>query len=209
MSTNASTMKLRFSPTSPYVRKVMVTATEIGLADLIEKIPTNTQNPDDPIGKVNPLAKVPTLELEDGRILFDSPVICEYLDSLHDGPRVFPSAGAPRWQALQQQALGDGILDAAILAMLEGRRPEEKRWQPWVDKQLQKVRNAIAQLEAQSDELAGGGLTIGQITVACALGYIDFRFAGEQWQAGHPRLAAWYQGFSARPSMANNQPPEA
>lgn len=209
MSTNASTMKLRFSPTSPYVRKVIITAVETGQLDLIEQVPTNTQDPNDPIGKVNPLAKVPALELADGRVLFDSPVICEYLDSLHDGPRLFPAAGAPRWQALQQQALGDGILDAAILAMLEGRRPEEKRWQPWIDKQLQKVRNAIDQLEAQSGDLTGGGLTIGQVSVACALGYIDFRFASEQWQKSHPRLAEWYQGFAARPSMVKSRQPEA
>lgn len=203
------TLKLRYSPTSPYVRKVLVTAIETGQEGLIERVKTDTANPEDPIGKVNPLAKVPTLEFADGRILIDSPVICEYLDSLHDGPRLFPSAGEPRWQALHQQALGDGITDAAILAMLEGRRPEEKRWQPWVDKQLGKVRQGIDYLERHAEQLTGGGLTIGQIAVACALGYVDFRFSGVNWREGHPKLAKWYQGFAERRSMRDTRPPEA
>jgi glutathione S-transferase len=202
------TMKLRYSPTSPYVRKVLVTAIETGQAGAIERVPADTADPNDPLGKVNPLAKVPALELEDGRLLVDSPVICEYLDSLHDGPRLFPTGGEPRWQALLQQALADGILDAAVLCVMEGRRPEEKRWQGWLDKQMLKVRRTLDYLESHAEDLTGGGLTIGQITVGCALGYIDFRFAGEEWRGGHPRLAAWYEGFAKRPSMQETRPPQ-
>ena len=136
-------MRLRYSPTSPYVRKVSVCAIEFGLAERIERIPTDTLDPKTDLAEHNPLVKVPALVLEDGEVLYDSPVICEYLDSLHDGAKIFPPAGPERWTALRQQALGDGILDAAILCMLETlRRPEALRWRGWIDKQTGKVTRA-------------------------------------------------------------------
>lgn len=201
-------MKLRYSPTSPYVRKVAVTAIELGLAGRIERVPTNTQDPDSDLSHDTPLAKVPALVLDDGQALYDSPVICEYLDSLHDGLKIFPPTGAERWRALRQQALADGMLDAAILRLMENaRRPAEFRWQGWDDHQKAKVARGLDSLEAEAAAAAlDGPLTIGQITVGCTLGYLDFRYPQDAWRDGHPNLTAWYEGFAARASMADTVP---
>jgi glutathione S-transferase len=197
-------MKLRYSPTSPYVRKVMVAALETGLAERIERIPTAVlpTKPNEEVARENPLVKVPALTNDDGLVLYDSPVICEYLDTLHSGPKLFPPSGTARWIALRQQALGDGILDAAILGRYEIQRPKEYQWQDWIDAQLRKVRGALAalEIEVEAGEL-GGPLTIGQITVGCALGYLDFRYQSEEWRARQRRLAAWFDEFSKRKSM--------
>ena len=120
-------MLLRFLATSPYVRKVMVLALEAGLGDRIEKVPTSPQADEDSLIEHNPLSKVPTLVCDDGTVLYDSPVVCEYLDTLHDGPRFFPEGGKARWTALRRQALADGILDALVLRRYEGMRPAELR----------------------------------------------------------------------------------
>jgi glutathione S-transferase len=202
-------MKLRYSPTSPYVRKVMVVALETGLAERIERIPTMVAptKPNEEVARENPLVKVPALTTDDGMVLYDSPVICEYLDTLNEGPKLFPASGKARWLALRQQALGDGILDAAILGRYEVLRPEERRWQDWIDAQLRKVRGALAalEIEAEAGELAGP-ITIGQITIACALGYLDFRYASEEWRTKHRRLAAWCDEFSKRKSIELTKP---
>jgi glutathione S-transferase len=202
-------VKLRYSPTSPYVRKVMIVALETGLAARIEKVPV-TPVPTDPhreLAGENPLVKVPSLTTDDGTVLFDSPVICEYLDTLHSGAKLVPPAGAARWQALRLEALGDGILDAALLVRYEtALRPEEKRWPEWIDGQLFKMRSGVAALERDAASLAGP-LTIGQVTVGCALGYLDFRFAHEDWRGKHPLLAAWFKEFAARPAMRETAPP--
>ncbi len=202
-------MKLRYSPTSPYVRKVMVVALETGLAERIERLPTMVAptKPNDEVARENPLVKVPALTTDDGMVLYDSPVICEYLDTLHNGAKLFPAAGKPRWLALRQQALGDGILDAAILGRYEILRPKEYQWPDWIDAQLRKVRGALGALEIETEagEL-GGPLTIGQITVACALGYLEFRYASEEWRAKHRRLAAWFDEFSKRKSIELTKP---
>jgi glutathione S-transferase len=201
-------MKLRWSPASPYVRKVMVAAIEAGLEGRIEKVPTKVgpviENPE--LSRENPLIKIPSLVTDDGITLYDSPVICEYLDSLHSGAKLFPAAGAARWHALRQHALGDGILDAALLARYENTlRPENLRWKDWADGQMRKIRAGIAALEGELDKLSGP-VTIGQIAAGCALGYLDFRYASENWRARHPKLAAWYEGFAKRKSMQATQP---
>ena len=202
-------MKLRYSTTSPYVRKVSVTALELGLDGHIERVPTNTMDPKSDHAADNPLGKVPALITDEGDKLYDSPVICEYLDSLHDGAPLFPPAGAARWRALRLQALADGILDAAILRMLETRRrPEALRWEGWIKLQGGKIARALDQLEGEAEALAGP-LTIGQIAVGCALGYLDFRFPENAWRAARPALAAWYEGFSQRPSMQQTEPHES
>jgi glutathione S-transferase len=199
-------MRLRYSPTSPYVRKVSVTAIELGLGARIERIPTDTLDPASDLSEYNPLGKVPVLILEDGEVLYDSPVICEYLDSLHDGAKLFPPSGPERWSALRQQALGDGILDAAIDRMIESvRRPEALRWRGWIAKQAGKVTRALDQLEADAGGLDGPP-TIGRITVGCALGYLDFRFAEDAWRAKRPNLAAWEKDFAGRPAMRETVP---
>ena len=202
-------MKLRYSPTSPYVRKVMVVALETGLAERIERIPTMVAptKPNDEVARENPLVKVPALTTDDGMVLYDSPVICEYLDTLNEGQKLFPASGKARWLALRQQALGDGILDAAILGRYEILRPKEYQWQDWLDAQIRKVRGALAalEMEAEAGDL-GGPLNIGQITIACALGYLDFRYASEEWRSKHRRLAAWFDEFSKRKSIELTKP---
>jgi glutathione S-transferase len=199
-------MQLRYAATSPFVRKVLVIAIETGLADRIEKIaaPGSPLKPNREGPAAAPLAKIPALLTDDGQLLYDSPVICEYLDSLHGGARFFP-AGAARWTALQRQALADGILDAAITVRYETTlRPKELQWADWCDAQTGKWRAALDALE--QDRL-DDGFDIGHVTIACALGYLDFRFQSEGWRAARPRLAAWYAATAQRPSLKQTEPP--
>ncbi len=197
-------MKLCYSPTSPYVRKVVVCAAELGLSDRIELAPSGPQNAAE-LRQDNPLGKVPALVTDAGEALYDSPVICEYLDSLHDGEKLFPATGDARWRALRLQALGDGVLDAALLVVMEGRRPESERSPGFVELQRRKIGDALDALEADAGEL-GAALDIGAITVGCALGYLDFRLGGDGWRTGRPGLAAWYEDHARRPSMVASVP---
>jgi glutathione S-transferase len=202
-------MKLRYSPTSPFVRKVMVAAIETGLLDRIEKIPTSVAptKPNEDVARENPLVKVPALITDDGLVLYDSPVICEYLDSLHSGAKLFPASGNQRWVALRQQALGDGMLEAAILNRYEQLRPKEYQWPEWTDGQMRKVRGAVAALEIEANQgLLRGPLTIGLLTIGCALGYLDFRYASENWRQRAAGLARWYDDFAERPAMKQTVP---
>ncbi len=198
-------MKLRYSPTSPYVRKVTVTAHETGLHDRIQRVPTVTSDPASGLAKDNPLGKVPALILDDGQRIFDSPVICEYLDNLHGGAKIVPPTGPERWVALRRQALADGILDAAVLRLLEGRRPASEQSPAWIAKQKGAIDRALDALEGEAAEF-GDGVNIGHITVGVALGYLDFRFAGDKWRDRRPNLARWYERFAQRPSMAGTVP---
>lgn len=199
-------MLLRHSPTSPFVRKVTVTAAEVGLAERMTWKPTNPWDPNDDLPADNPLGKVPALVLDNGETLYDSGVICEYLDSLHDREKLFPAEGERRWRTLRLHALGDGILEAAVLRFIErGRRPSEFFWADWDARQADKIARALDFLERTEGELEER-LTIGQITVACALGYLDFRLPEEDWRARRPKLAAWFEAFSQRPSMRATAP---
>ena len=202
-------MKLRFSATSPYVRKVVVTALEAGLGDRIEQVETNVWDPATDIAEDNPLGKVPALTTDDGMVLCDSPVICEHLDSLNSGRKLIPAAGPARWQVLNLQALADGIMDGAVGQVIETKmRPEALRWDGWIERQKGKVGRAVDSLEAKAaDGSLDGEVTVGGIAVGCALAYLDFRFAADDWRSGRPALAAWFEGFSQRPSMQATQPP--
>ena len=201
-------MRLRYAPNSPYVRKVLIVAIEAGLEDRIEKVPTNVTplEENSEVAAENPLSKIPSLALDEGGPLFDSRVICEYLDSLGDHPRVFPAPGPARWAALRQQALADGILDAAVACRYETMfRPADKRWPPWIEGQMRKVRQGLDALEDGCDGLRGA-ITIGQVAVACALGWLEIRLA-EDWRAQRPALSGWFDAFSERPSMKATVPP--
>ncbi len=199
-------MKLRFSPTSPYTRKVVVAAIELGLDERIERVPTNPWDPESDLGSANPLGKVPALELDDGMVLYDSPVICEFLDSLHDGHKIIPAPGSARWAALRLQALADGILDAAVLRLVENaRRPEELRWPAWDRRQRAAIGRALDVLERERGGMDGDP-TIAEIAIGCALGYLDFRFPDEDWRADRPKMFVWYQDWSRRPSMQATVP---
>lgn len=201
-------MKLRWSPTSPYVRKVVMVAIECGLENAIEKQATNAWAPDTDLPTDNPLGKVPALILKDGTALYDSPVIAEYLDTLHDGPRLFPLHGPARWTALRQQALADGICDAAILRRLESQRPDGEKSPNWMERQRRAVTRALDVLEGEAAQL-GDTLTIGTLAILVALGYLDFRFGQEDWREGRPALAAWFKAMSARDSFRRTEPPPA
>jgi len=201
-------MQLYYAPTSPFVRKVMVCAHLLGVAGSIEQLAAAAHpvRRDKRIGSFNPLAQVPSAQTDDGLFLYDSRVICEYLDTTHGGG-LFPAAGPARWQALTRQALGDGLLNAAVLTRYERvARPPELHWQPWEDGQLEKVRDALAEMERQAAALAVEGCDIGEITFGCALGYLDFRFPELDWRGGHPQLAAWFARFDAQPAMAATRP---
>ena len=202
-------MKLRYSPTSPYVRKVSVTLIETGLDNKIERIATNVWDPKTDIGKDNPLGKIPTLIADDGAVLYDSPVICEYLDSLNKGPKLFPAVGEARWRALRLQALGDGMSDAGILRLLEGRRPKELQWDKWVERQGNSVARSMDALEEEADAMAKAPVTIGHVAVGCSIGWLDFRFKDLGWRKDRPALADWYEEFAERKSMRATAPKEA
>jgi len=196
-------MKLAFSTASPYVRKVMIVAHECGLADRIEKVPTAVR-PDQPntaLGRDNPLMKVPTLTTDGGEVLYDSRVICAYLDSLHSGRRLIPDAGGARWKAMRLEAQGDGITDAGILVRYETTlRPDALRWKEWIDGQTQKVMQGLDALEKEPEALAGD-LTVGQIAVAAGIGWLQYRAVFGDIFATRPKLKAWYATLSERSSF--------
>lgn len=201
-------MKLHWSPRSPYVRKVMVCAYELGLAERIERIRSVVamSRPNAAVMRDNPLGKIPTLLTDEGRALFDSIVICEYLDSLHAGPKLFPPPGEGRWRALRWHALGDGVLDTLILWRNERGQPAAQQNPDWLSAFDLKIRNALAVIEREIPDLERSPLGIGHIALGCALGYLDYRFADLDWRDGHERSAAWFQDLSQRPSMQLTRP---
>ncbi|WP_217906539.1 glutathione S-transferase [Bordetella genomosp. 11] len=205
-------MQLLYAPTSPYVRKVMVCAHLAGVADRIRFLDSAAHpiRRDGRIAAHNPLAKVPTLILPGGQALYDSRVICEYLASLGANDHLFPGDGPERWLALTRQALGDGLLDAALLARYEfTARPAERQWPEWREAQLVKVAASLDEIEAQAPALAIRRPAIGDVAIGCALGYLDFRFPDIDWRAGHPRAARWFEEFLALPAMQATAPHEA
>jgi len=186
-------MILRSAPASPFGRKCKLSAHILGLMDKIEITRANPADPEDSIREENPLGKIPALILDDGATIYDSRVICEYLDSLAGGGKLFPDGDA-QWPALTLQALGDGMLDASILQIYEKRfRPEETRDQNWVDYQNEKVQRGLSWLETNTPQMSAQP-HIGDITLACVLGYLDFRFDGA-WRGAHPNLVAWLEGY--------------
>jgi len=204
-------VKLHHSPASPYVRKVRICAIVRGLDSRIEPVPCNPNTSPAELLADNPLSKVPTLVTDDGVALFDSPVICEYLDSLGDALPMFPAQGAARWRALKLQAMGDGILDACVPRRMEMQRPQDEGRAAVVARMRGAVERTLDALEADPPHFLqpGGALDIGSITVACALGYLDFRFPQQPWRETRPKLARWFEAFSADPAVAATVPAEA
>jgi glutathione S-transferase len=204
-------MKLFYSPASPYARKVLLAAHQLGLIDRIEVIGA-TLSPiacDPQVAERNPLGKIPALVTDDGQALYDSRVIVEYLESLGGGTLLPVAPDPARWTALRHQALADGLQDAALLARYETfLRPEPLRWGDWVDGQMLKIDRALDVLEAEVGEIEAGA-PLGQIAVAGALGYLDFRFAHHDWRAGRPALSAFYARYAARPDMVATDPSRA
>lgn len=194
-------MKIYYSPASPYVRKCLVVAHELGLAEQIELLPSNA-NPvkrDQIIINDNPLGQVPTFFTEEGQVLYDSRVICEYLNARGKGD-LLPAEGAARWSVLTQQSLADGMLAACLIARYEDvARPEPLRWADWRAAQLDKCTTGLAWMEAHIDQLQT--IDLGTISLACLLGYLDFRFPDVDWRATAPKTAQWFAQMSERPSF--------
>lgn len=200
-------MLLRHSPTSPFVRKVMVLLHETGLNGRVTLETVDGWAEPAALTGDNPLSMVPTLVLDDGSSLYDSGVICDYLDRLHPGERLIPPQGDARWQVLREQALADGMLECAVLIFVElMRRPEDKRWDWWLALKRRAITRSLDMLEQQAERLSGR-VDLGSISIAVALGYLDFRGAVADWRDGRPRLAGWFAGFSSRPSMTATAPP--
>jgi len=198
-------MQLFYANASPYARKVRLVAHEKGLQDRIELhhcMPL--ENPPELL-HATPIGKVPTLVLDDGTAMYDSPVICEYLDSLNDTPRLIPESGNARWTVLLAQALADGLLDTAVAQIYESRRPEHERSPSVVTRWYNQMLRALAEMEVQLARLPET-LTLGHLAFAAALGYLDLRFTQIDWRATHPALGVWFEGFAQRESMQATKP---
>lgn len=196
-------MKLHWSPRSPFVRKVMIVAHEVGVVDRLELVrsvvamtKTNAE-----LMRDNPLSRLPTLVTDDGLVLTESTHICEYLDSLHVGAKLFPAVPSQRWQALHWHGLGEGMLEVAVLWRSELSRAPERQSPEMLAAYGEKIPAALDRLEAEAAQLAAAAFSLGAVAVGTALGYLDFRFASMNWRGGRPQLARWYEGFAARPSV--------
>jgi glutathione S-transferase len=196
-------VKLYYSATSPYVRKVMACAIIRGLDGRIEKHVSNPHASPADLVADNPLSKVPCLITDDGLPLFGSQLICEYLDSVGEGLPLFPGHGASRWRALKFQSVGDGILDAAVPCRGEQGKPQEAARDAQIARYKAAMSRAVDTLEADPPHKH---IDIGSVTVACALGYLDFRFGTDPWRDGHPRLAAWYEAFAQNTGLEETAP---
>lgn len=198
-------MRLFYSITSPYARKIRIAIAEKGMADRVTEESVNTIADPAVVRAVNPLAKIPVLILEDGTGIFDSPVILEYLDMIDDRVRLIPADPAGRMAALQLQALADGILDAAFQIVMEHRRPEAHRSAMWLDRWQQAIMLGTTALGREADSW-GDRFGVGEITVAAALGYLDFRLPELDWRGVAPAAASWWQNAAERPNVKNTRP---
>jgi glutathione S-transferase len=201
-------MKLHWSPRSPFVRKVMIAAHERGVAARLDCVRTvaATSKPHAELMKDNPLSKIPTLVLDDGTVIYDSPVICEYFDSIGDAetPKLFPAEPRMRLLAQRRQALGDGFLD--LLVLLRDERLRAQPSQAHLASAAVRKWAVLESLEIEATEFAASQFGIGHIAIGCALSYLDFRYADENWRESHPRLAKWHEGFAVRPSVLATEP---
>ncbi len=201
-------MKLWYSPASPFVRKVLMLAHETGLIDQMDLVDaaTTALNPNHDLAKDNPLGKIPTLVTDEGVSIFDSRVISEYLDGLHDGPKMIPLEGEDRFNVLVAQSIGDGIMEAAVAIRYEqALRPEEKQFEDWINGQFLKITQALDVAETWR----GGRIQdihVGSISIASALSYLDFRHGGFDWRERRPVLTQMLETFSQRKSMIETQP---
>jgi glutathione S-transferase len=200
-------LKLFHAAASPFVRKCLVAAIELGIRDRIELIPAAAHpvNRDANVVARNPLGKIPTLITDDGVVLYDSRVICDYLNREGDGS-LLPRNATERLRVLTRQSLADGVMDAAVLTRYETfARPEALRWNDWITGQLAKVHSGLDALEGEVATF-GDRMDLGTIAFACALGYLDFRFASLGWRDARPNTAAWFEWFQGRDSMVETRP---
>jgi len=199
-------MKLYWSPNSPYARKVVVVTKELQIDDSVEIIETSAipTKANEALSALNPLTRIPTLQLNTGEILFDSSAICDYLNEFSDGG-LLPAPGPTRRQVLKLELFGADIMDRAVVCRQETLRPESLRWSGWVDAQFDRIGKVLDTLNANVPPL---NLDLGTITVSCALEYLDFRFRDRPWRPERPKLSAWHEQFALRPSMASTRHPQ-
>jgi glutathione S-transferase len=203
MTTDAAArMTMHWSPRSPFVRKVMIAAYELGLEPLIDRRRTVVAMtaPNEDLLLDNPAGKIPTLKLADGTVLTDSTVICEYFDWLAGGLRLLPAPGPARWAELTRHAITSGLLETLVLWHNERGKPAAAQTKAWIDAFGVKVTSTLDWFEHEVDAVARGQFGLAQITLGCALSYMDFRLGFLDWRNGHPKLAAWHRTFSARDS---------
>lgn len=198
-------MKCYATANSPYARKVRIAAIETGLHDEVEWKMITREERAEIIPGINPLGKVPVAILDAGDILFDSPVICAYVDSLNNGPKLIPETGSERWAVLTLEALGDGLGEAVIAASQEDDKPDGKRSQGIVDRQQGKVKSALTNLDSQAASFRDPP-SMGEIAVACALGYLEFRDVIPGWRDSYPSLGGWYTEILKRRSFVQTAP---
>ena len=198
-------MKLLFAPPSPYARKVRVTILEKGLGQCVQLTAVSPLEDDPALLAVNPLCKVPALVCDDGSVLTDSALICEYLDSLVPECPLYPAAVPDRFAMLRNAYLANGVLDAAVTARLEQFRPQEKRWTTWRERQQRAIRLGLDALEARIDGY-GATLSYAHITTGVMLEYLDFRLPELAWREGRGQLSAWQAEFARRPAMGQTAP---
>jgi glutathione S-transferase len=194
-------MRLYFAPASPYSRKVRTAAIELGIANQIEIVLQMPRDNSKGFFDINPLARIPVLETDEGEVLYDSPVICEYLNA-QAGGSLFPAKGWQRWHALKRQAVGDGILDSAVPLRQEMLRPAAQQSEEFIARNRATVARALRVLEYAKQ----GPVDIGSLAIGCALGYLDYRFTDWDWRRDYPALAAWYDTLTARPSFIQTLP---
>ncbi|HEX8593248.1 MAG TPA: glutathione S-transferase [Pseudomonas sp.] len=206
---SAPTMTLYFNAASPFARKVMVLLHETGQLDRVQLLPT-VLSPVSPVAELNldnPAGKIPALRLADGNVIHDSRVILDYLDHQHVGNPLIPREGSARWRRLTLASLADALLDAALLIRYEtALRPAEKHWDQWLDNQQEKIDRALGYFEQDAITELSSSFDVASISVAAALGYLDFRQPDLGWRSSYPRLASWYGEVSQRPSMLATQP---
>ncbi|ABS63493.1 Glutathione S-transferase domain [Parvibaculum lavamentivorans DS-1] len=199
-------MKLYHSPTSPFARKVRILIREKGAANRVSEELISTMEDPAALHAANPLGKIPALVMNDGTSYFDSPLICEYLDVALEGPTFIPASNIERWRVQRLHALADGIMDASVSLTFERMRPEAQRSEMWMGRWRRAIERGIAVLEAEVTDL-DGALDLGGIATGAALGYLDFRHAGLDWQSKAPELAGWWKDFAKRPSLVETAPP--
>ncbi len=202
-------MKLYYSPASPFARKVHVTLIELGMQDAVELLftPVLPGKPiEDYVKSQNPLGKIPALQIDSGETLFDSTIICEYLDSISPATRLLPAEGIQRYRTLTRQALAHGICESVVAIRYETfLRPEERQWDVWIADQWSKADRALSWFETHQP-LWQGDIDLAQITLGCALGYLDFRAPEHDWRSNHPILQHWFETFSQRESFQATLP---
>ncbi|MFC6296867.1 glutathione S-transferase [Pseudomonas sp. CCM 7893] len=207
---SAPSMTLFHNPASPFVRKVLVLLHETGQQERValQTVLVTPINPIEQLNDGNPLGKIPALRLADGSVIHDSRVIFDYFDYQHVGNPLIPRDGSARWRRLTLASTADGIMDASVVVRYEtALRPVEKHWEQWLEEQRNKIRRALGMLEQDAIAELASHFDVAAISVACALGYLDYRHPDLEWRSSHPKLAAWYAEVCLRPSMLATQPP--